>query len=72
MKIARYTGLVLAILLIIAGLLHQSGIGFEEDRTLLYISIIFALVHFFVFGNRLKRPEPVDDGEPANPMEKRF
>src|SRR5215216_1038011 len=71
MKIARYTGLGLAALLIVAGLLHQYVVGFENDRTLLYISIIFALVHFFVFANRLGRPEPVDDGEPANPMEKR-
>jgi APA family basic amino acid/polyamine antiporter len=72
MKVARYTGLVLAALLIIAGLLHQYGIGFDEDRTLLYISIIFALVHFFVFGNRLGRPEPKDDHEPANPLEERI
>lgn len=71
MRIARYTGIVLAVLLIVAGLLHQYVVGFEEDRTLLYISIIFAFVHFFVYGNRLGRPEPVDDGEPANPMENR-
>ncbi|HEU0109394.1 MAG TPA: amino acid permease [Flavisolibacter sp.] len=71
MRIARYTGIVLAVLLIVAGLLHQYVVGFEEDRTLLYISIIFAFVHFFVYGNRLGRPEPVDDGEPANPMESR-
>lgn len=72
MKIARYTGLVLAVLLIVAGLLHQSGVGFDEDRTLLYISIIFALVHLYVFGNRLGRPEPIDDGERPNPLEERM
>ena len=72
MKSARYTGLVLAALLIVAGILHQSGVGFDEDKTLLYISIIFALVHLFVFGNRLKRPEPVDDHEPVNPLEERI
>ncbi|HKG68308.1 MAG TPA: amino acid permease [Segetibacter sp.] len=72
MKSARYTGLVLAALLIVAGILHQSGVGFNEDKTLLYISIIFALVHLFVFGNRLKRPEPVDDLEPVNPLEERI
>ncbi len=71
MKVARYTGLVLAALLIVAGLLHQYVVGFEADRTLLYISIVFALVHFFVFANRLGRPEPIDDGEPSNPMESR-
>ena len=69
MRVARYTGLALAALLIVAGFLHQYGIGFDEDRTLLYISIAFALVHFFVFANRLKRPEPINDletGVPAN------
>jgi APA family basic amino acid/polyamine antiporter len=72
MKIARYTGLTLAVLLIIAGLLHQSGVGFDDDRTLLYISVVFAVVHLFVFANRLGRPEPRDDGEPTNPLEKKF
>jgi APA family basic amino acid/polyamine antiporter len=72
MKVARYTGLVLAALLIVAGFLHQYGVGFDEDRTLLYISIIFALVHFFVFANRLGRPEPKDDLESINPLEQRI
>jgi APA family basic amino acid/polyamine antiporter len=71
MKIARYTGLGLAALLIVAGLLHQYVMGFENDRTLLYISIAFAVVHFGVFAGRLGRPEPVNDGEAINPMEKR-
>jgi APA family basic amino acid/polyamine antiporter len=71
MKVARYTGLVLAALLIVAGLLHQYVVGFDTDRTLLYISIVFAFIHFFVFANRLGRPEPVNDGEPSNPMESR-
>lgn len=72
MKVARYTGLALAGLLIIAGLLHQYTVGFDTDRTLLYISVVFALVHLFVFGNRLGRPEPVNDGEPVNPLENKF
>jgi APA family basic amino acid/polyamine antiporter len=72
MKIARYTGLVLAVLLIIAGVLHQYGVGFDTDRTLLYISIVFAVVHLGVFANRLGRPEPTNDGEPTNPLEKKF
>src|SRR5207237_6726140 len=72
MRVARYTGLILAALLIVAGLLHQYVVGFDNDRTLLYISIIFALVHFFVFANRLKRPEPINDHEPTNPFEERI
>jgi APA family basic amino acid/polyamine antiporter len=58
MKIARYTGLALAVLLIVAGLLHQYVIGFDADRTLLYISLIFAVIHFVVFGRKLGRSEP--------------
>jgi APA family basic amino acid/polyamine antiporter len=69
MRIARYTGLGLALLLIVAGFLHQYVVGFDTDRTLLYISIIFAVVHLGVFGTKLGRPEPIDDGEPPNPME---
>ena len=64
MRIARYTGLGLAILLVIAGFLHQYVVGFENDRTLLYISIIFAIIHLGVFGAKLGRVEPLDDGEP--------
>jgi hypothetical protein len=72
MRIARKTGLGLAGLLIIVGFLHQMTVGFENDRTLLYISIVFAVVHLGVFAGRLGRPEPIDDGEPVNPLEKRI
>jgi APA family basic amino acid/polyamine antiporter len=71
MKVARYTGIALAILLVIAGFLHQYVVGFENDRTLLYISVIFAVIHLGVFASSLSRPEPFDDGEPKNPMETR-
>lgn len=71
MKIARYTGIGLALLLILAGFLHQTDVGFDNDRTLFYISILFAVVHLGVFGGRLGRAEPVNDGEPSNPMENR-
>ena len=71
MKVARYTGIGLALLLIVAGLLHQYVVGFDEDRTLFYLSIGFAVIHLGVFAGRLGRPEPKDDGEPANPMENR-
>ncbi len=64
MSIARYTGIALAILLIIVGLLHQSGIGFDEDRSLMYISLVFAVVHFFVYGRKLRLPEPAEDKQP--------
>jgi basic amino acid/polyamine antiporter, APA family len=72
MKIARFTGLGLTVLLIIAGILHQYVSGFNNDHTLLYIAIGFAVIHIIVFAKSLGRPEPVDDGEPVNPLEKRI
>jgi APA family basic amino acid/polyamine antiporter len=60
MKIARYTGLGICGLLVIAGLLYQYTLGFDADRTLLYISIAFAVIHFVVFGRKLGRTDAVD------------
>ena len=60
MKVARYTGLGLCLLLVIAGLLHQYTMGFETDRTLLYIAIIFAAVHLIVFGRKISRVDSED------------
>jgi APA family basic amino acid/polyamine antiporter len=60
MKIARYTGLALCLLLVVAGFLHQYTVGFDTDRTLFYISIIFAVIHLFVFGRKLGRTESLD------------
>ncbi|WP_276500570.1 amino acid permease [Terrimonas pollutisoli] len=60
MRIARFTGLGLCVLLAIAGLLHQYVMGFETDRTLLYISIAFAAIHLIVFGRKLGRKEPAE------------
>lgn len=58
MKIARFTGLGICVLLIIAGLLYQYTIGFDADRTLLYISLAFAIIHFGVFGRKIGIVEP--------------
>jgi hypothetical protein len=54
---ARYTGLALAVLLVIVGLLHQYVVGFDADRRLLYISIIFAVVHLGLYASKLSRVE---------------
>ena len=53
MRIANITGLGLAGLLVIVGFLHQYTVGFATDRTLLYISLIFAVTHLAVFGKKL-------------------
>ena len=53
MSLARKVGLVLCIMLTIAGFLHQYTVGFKADRALLYVSIIFAIAHFILYGARL-------------------
>ncbi len=55
MHILNYTGIGLCILLGIVGLWHQQTVGWEADKTLLYIAAIFAVVHLFVFGSKLIR-----------------
>ena len=60
MRIARYTGLSLALLLIVVGFLHQYSEGFDTDRTLLYISLAFAVAHFVVFGRKIGRTDSAD------------
>lgn len=58
MKIARITSLVLCLLLIVVGFLHQYSVGFDTDRTLLYIALAFAVIHLVVFGRKLGKAEP--------------
>lgn len=58
MGIARITGLALCLLLAIVGFLHQNSIGFEKNRTLFYLSLVFAFIHLFVYGRKIGRKEP--------------
>lgn len=60
MKIARLTGLALSALLILVGFLHQNTMGFETDRTLFYLSLVFAVVHFGLYTRKLGRIEPAE------------
>ncbi|RZJ80211.1 MAG: amino acid permease, partial [Chryseobacterium sp.] len=60
MKVARITGLLLSLLLIVVGFLHQYSVGFDTDRTLLYISIIFAAIHLVVFGLKVGRKDALN------------
>jgi APA family basic amino acid/polyamine antiporter len=57
MKMARSTGIVLAVLLAIVGFLHQNTVGFDADRTLLYISLAFAAFHAVLYATKLGRAE---------------
>ena len=57
MKLARLTGIALAVLLAIVGFLHQQSVGFDADRTLLYISLAFAVIHAALYASKLGRAE---------------
>jgi len=45
---------------VFVGLLYQYSIGFDGDRTLFYLAIIFAVIHLVVFGRKLGRPDAAD------------
>lgn len=60
MKLARIVGLVLCALLAIAGALHQYTEGFDSDRTLFYLSVVFAVIHLFLYGSKLGRKESTE------------
>ena len=57
MRMARITGICLAVLLAIVGFLHQYVVGFDTDRTLLYISLAFAVIHLGIYAMKLGRVE---------------
>ena len=54
MRIAGITGIILSLLLVVAGLLHQY-MSEENDKTLLYISIGFAAFHLVWYGIKTSR-----------------
>lgn len=58
MKIARITGLAMSVLLVAIGFMHQYSVGFNTDRTLLYVSLIFAAVHLVLYSTKLGKAEP--------------
>ncbi|HEV7782130.1 MAG TPA: amino acid permease [Chitinophagaceae bacterium] len=57
MKMARTTGIILAVLLAGVGFLHQNTVGFNADKTLLYISLAFAVIHIGLYASKLGRKE---------------
>ena len=63
MRAARYTGIVIAGLLIIAGFLNQYVVGFDSGRILLYISVIFGIIHIGLLASKLSRSEPINENE---------
>ncbi len=62
MRTARMVGLGLAVLLLIAGFLHQLTIGFDAEYTLLIIAIVFAVFHLGLYSlNINKRKEKIEN-----------
>ncbi|MFT3981409.1 MAG: amino acid permease [Ferruginibacter sp.] len=57
LKTARIVGIGLSLALIAVGFLHQYSVGFDTNRVLLYISLIFAAIHLVAFGLKLNRKE---------------
>lgn len=49
MHTARYVGVGLSVLLIITGFLHQYSAGWDTDKTLLYVAIIFGIAHMIIY-----------------------
>ncbi|MBS1495397.1 MAG: amino acid permease [Bacteroidetes bacterium] len=60
MRLARITGLGLCLLLVLAGFLYQYSIGFDAERVLLYISIIFAVIHLVLYGRKIGIKDDVE------------
>lgn len=58
MKIARISGLAMSVLLVAIGFMHQYSVGFDTDRTLLYVSLAFAIAHLVLYSSKLGRAEP--------------
>ncbi len=53
MHTARYVGVGLSILLIITGFLHQYAAGWDSDKTLLCVAILFGLIHLVMYIRKM-------------------
>ncbi len=57
MRMARTTGIVLTLLLAVVGFLHQYNVGFDTDKTLMYISFGIAAFHLVLYSSKIGRKE---------------
>ena len=53
LRVVVMTGLVLSLLLGIAGYIHQQIVGWDHDRTLFWISILIGVGHMIYFMLKL-------------------
>jgi APA family basic amino acid/polyamine antiporter len=58
LRTARIVSIVLCFLLMIAGVLHQMTVGWDDDRTLFYISLIIAVIHLILFLYNMWKAPP--------------
>jgi APA family basic amino acid/polyamine antiporter len=58
LRTARIVSIALCFLLMIAGVLHQMTVGWDDDRTLFYISLIIAVIHLVLFLNNMRKAPP--------------
>lgn len=54
-NILHITGLGLCILLLIVGMWHQQSIGWDQDKTLLLISVAFSVAHLVYYGIKISK-----------------
>lgn len=55
LRTANWVGLVMCVLLLVAGYIHQYVVGFDADRTLFYLSIIFGVLHVFIYLRNVRK-----------------
>lgn len=55
LRTANWVGFVMCVLLLIAGYIHQYVVGFDADRTLLYLALIFGAVHIVIYLRNIAR-----------------
>src|SRR5690606_10606855 len=62
MKIARMTGIGLALLLVVTGFLHQLPLGWDADLTLFIVSIVFAIIHLVYYAKNILNKKLPENG----------
>lgn len=55
LRTANWVGFVMCVLLLIAGYIHQYVVGFDADRTLFYLALIFGAVHIVIYLRNIAR-----------------
>lgn len=62
-SVLNMLGLALAALCVITGFWHQQTVGWQEDKTMLAIAVIFAIIHLAYYLLRIWRHTTVSETE---------